>query len=338
MSWCSRRASATFCWLPPDSSATRPAAGRARASRAVRATATRRAPAARAGDDARTARRGRDSVRFSATDQAEREPFLLPVLREQSHRPGRAAPAGAPPRVASRHRRAPCPLRTGVQAEQRPEQLGAPRAHQARRCRGSRRAAARARRRAGSRTRDSASISSTTSPGAWGTAGRRRVERAADHGLDDVRRWTSAAASPGTRRSAPVPQHREPVGDAPDLLEEVADVDDGHAARRASAGSMTRTAARSPRRQRAGRLVHDDDPRVSRRAPGRPRRAAGRRGRQVADEPLGRAAPAWSSQLERLARRAARIARRRTTPRRSGSRPSTMFCSTVRCGASVSSW
>ena len=42
-------------------------------------------------------------------------------------------------------------------------------------------------------------------------------------------------------------------------------------------------------------------------------------------------------QLVEIARALARIAARSTTPRCRGSRPRTMFCSTVRCGASVSS-
>ena len=94
-----------------------------------------------------------------------------------------------------------------------------------------------------------------------------------------IQRTTSPASVLATRQRVhgrAVAHDRDPVAEREDLLEPVADEDDGRAAVAQPAGDVEEPLDLR-RGQRRGRLVHDDDPRLGATAPWRSRRSAGRR-------------------------------------------------------------
>ncbi len=116
-----------------------------------------------------------------------------------------------------------------------------------------------------------------------GALGEQRVDRPADH-LRDQRLVGHLGEGAGGHAAA-VAEHGEPIGDLAHFLEEMADVDDGHAARLQLADERE-----EPRhvlaRQAAGRLVHQDDGRPRRHRPQDLDDLAGG-DRQRPDDPIG---------------------------------------------------
>ena len=254
--WCSSRASATFCWLPPES---------------VRAACHGRARL-----DRERLHPGAGLVALRAAPQ--------PAARRAG------AVAGAGDVVGEGHRRAPglrpCDPRSGSRGRRRDASPATPCARDAVRARGRRplsagsrpisarivsvrpeptrpatpRISPRRSRNAARRTAGGDATSTTSTSDVLlrlrGALREQRVDRASDHVRDE--RLVGDVGERAGRDAAAVAEHGEPIGDLAHLLEEVADVDDGHAARLEPPDQREQ-----PRhvlaRQAAGRLVHQHD-------------------------------------------------------------------------------
>ena len=156
---------------------------------------------------------------------------------------------------------------------------------------------------------------------------------AADHLADD-RRELRPRHRPRGHRPA-VAEHRVAPRDPADFLQEVADVDD-----REPSTAQPLDHLEQPRGvalgQRAGRLVEDDDPGVRDQGPGDLDQLLG----PHAERPRDRLGPdvGMLQQLQGLARPAGGARADGSGRRVTRSWPSMTLASTVRCGASASSW
>ena len=159
-----------------------------------------------------------------------------------------------------------------------------------------------------------------------------RVERAPDHQANDL---PLRQLGRRTRRDVPaVAQHGDRVRDLSHLLEAVADEHDRDAPL-PHAPHRREEALHLVRRQRCGRLVHDQEPRAGR-----------QRLRNLEQLPIGDAEPAHGrvraevdSQLVEDPRHGVAHRRPSTVPNRPrGWRPAKTFSATVRSGNTVGSW
>ena len=124
-SWCSSRATATFCWLPPDSSPTLCADPRS----GSRADRSRRAPP-RAAATAATSAAGPERLeprqrQVVGDGQAEREPFARRGPRSACPCPGASARAARRPGVRRRRVRVRCDRLEPENRAQQPRPPGA---------------------------------------------------------------------------------------------------------------------------------------------------------------------------------------------------------------------
>ena len=149
------------------------------------------------------------------------------------------------------------------------------------------------------------------------------------HEIVDLQFADVAAADPFA-----VAQDRDPVADLLHLVQAMGDVDDGEAAR-LQVGDDAEQALDFALGQRGGRLVHHDDPRISREGAGDLHHLL-LADREVADR-HHRVEVEVEVLQHLLASRRASATRRRTRPCR-GSRPRNMFSATVMVGIRLNSW
>ncbi len=265
-SWCSTRASATFCWLPPERCSTSCSLERALTLQPLHPLARPRHRASPQIEPTEAAVGPQAAVGHVVGDRLALCASPSPLRSsETSPSPARLRARG----VARGQRSARCarvPRANRIERHQAPQQLGASRTDQPGQRPGSLRAAAPARRRAASSRPLRAFQRQHDFAGCVRHRGKQLVDVAADHQRHDVRFAVAGQLAAAGHRA--VAQHDVAIGDAANLFQEVADVDDRDA-RAASGLSITRNRfSHVVLRERTGGFVEHDHLGVDHQCPG----------------------------------------------------------------------
>ena len=338
--------STTFCWLPPESVATRrrARAAHARARRCARGALRSRRIVDEADQREHRATRERGERQVLGDGHAEHQPAPLAILGHERDAGGdrvraasRARRASPSTRTLARDARARAQPNSVERSAVRPEPIAPRERDHLAGAHGERDAvdATRARLDAQARATSSAG-GARSSHGASARARARLRQLAARPSCGPPRRRRRLRGLDGAD-GAPVAQHGDAIAEREDLVHAVRHVD----ARGARARELAQPAHQPlalVAGERRGRLVEDQDLRVLARARARSRRSAGA---PMPSEPTGGADDRCRRRRRSCAssaRASASSAASSTRPKRRGSRPSIRFSATDISGTSISSW